>query len=441
MSTDSFDMVYPTEHSGESEEIMMKPFVISIAALSGGGKTTIVSALKERLAHSAVIFWDDYGDEVDLDRDINEWSANGGDCNEWHTEPFAADIKRVLNESYEYIILDYPFGYLNDCVGKLIDMTVFIDTPLDVALARRIVRDYTSRNTEIDFGLADVEEVSLTGLAKELHFYLECSRPTYARMSETHKPISDLVVDGTKSPEEIANEIIAALWSKDAQTITTDASITARPYFEKRGYVVRKEQRVDCRGQFLPNFKMEKMKYNIIHIAGASGAGTSTLGQALEQKYGYKWFDTDDYYWQPTDPPFIKSRPREERVELLAASIEKHPRCVISGSLGVWGDVFIPRFDLVIFVDTRTDIRIERLKKREYERFGERIREGGDMYREHIGFIEWAKNYNTMEPPERCRKLHEEWFEKLSCPLLRVDGAKPIADILLEINEVQTPIH
>ncbi len=48
------------------------------------------------------------------------------------------------------------------------------------------------------------------------------------------------------------------------------------------------------------------MNYNIIHIVGASDAGTSTLGQALDQNYGYKWVDTDDYFWQPTDPPFEK---------------------------------------------------------------------------------------------------------------------------------------
>ena len=31
----------------------------------------------------------------------------------------------------------------------------------------------------------------------------------------------------------------------------------------------------------------------IIHIVGASGSGTSTLGQALERNHGYKWLDTD----------------------------------------------------------------------------------------------------------------------------------------------------
>jgi uridine kinase len=145
-----------------------KPFVISVAAISGGGKTTVVTALKKRLANCAVIYWDDYGDEVDLDCDINEWAANGHDYNEWNTAHVADDIVRLLNEPYDYIILDYPFGYMNERVGKYIDLTVFIDTPLDVALARRIIRDYTSRSQENDFGLADVEELSLVGLDKEL---------------------------------------------------------------------------------------------------------------------------------------------------------------------------------------------------------------------------------------------------------------------------------
>lgn len=187
---------------------MKKPYVVSIAAQSGGGKTTIVTALKERLVNSAVIYWDDYGNEVDLDRDINEWAADGFDCNEWNTQPIAADIERLFIEPYKYIVLDYPFGYLNECVGKYIDLTVFIDTPLDVALARRIIRDYTSRPQESDFGLADVEELSFAGLDKELRWYLTHSRPTHEKMTEMHKSASDLVVDGTKTPEEIV-EIVS----------------------------------------------------------------------------------------------------------------------------------------------------------------------------------------------------------------------------------------
>ena len=40
--------------------------------------------------------------------------------------------------------------------------------------------------------------------------------------------------------------------------MTTHASITARPFFEKRGYRVVKEQQVERKGVLLTNFVMEK---------------------------------------------------------------------------------------------------------------------------------------------------------------------------------------
>lgn len=40
--------------------------------------------------------------------------------------------------------------------------------------------------------------------------------------------------------------------------LVTHASITARPFFEKRGYKVVKEQQVERQGIFLTNFVMEK---------------------------------------------------------------------------------------------------------------------------------------------------------------------------------------
>ena len=42
-------------------------------------------------------------------------------------------------------------------------------------------------------------------------------------------------------------------------TITTYASITARPFFEKRGYVVVKSQQVERFGVILKNFEMKKI--------------------------------------------------------------------------------------------------------------------------------------------------------------------------------------
>lgn len=45
-------------------------------------------------------------------------------------------------------------------------------------------------------------------------------------------------------------------------SIITHASITARPFFEKRGYKTIKEQQVERQGIFLINFIMEKKSFN-----------------------------------------------------------------------------------------------------------------------------------------------------------------------------------
>jgi thymidylate kinase len=127
----------------------------------------------------------------------------------------------------------------------------------------------------------------------------------------------------------------------------------------------------------------------------------------------------------------VKSLPRGERVKLLGAAIRSNRKSVVSGSLCGWGDVFIPKFDLVVFVDALAAVRIERLKKRESERFGDRIRKGGDMHAEHLKFIEWAARYDTGGLDMRSRSLHEEWLTKCPCPIIRVDGTKPI-DVLVE---------
>ncbi len=58
-----------------------------------------------------------------------------------------------------------------------------------------------------------------------------------------------------------------------------------------------------------------------VHIFGASGAGTSTLGRALADRHRLVHLDTDDFYWMPTDPPFTVLRLDGARpvAELVAA--------------------------------------------------------------------------------------------------------------------------
>ena len=57
----------------------------------------------------------------------------------------------------------------------------------------------------------------------------------------------------------VATAICNQLESKKFKKIITHASITARPFFEKRGFVVIKKQEVERKGIFLTNFLMEKI--------------------------------------------------------------------------------------------------------------------------------------------------------------------------------------
>lgn len=56
----------------------------------------------------------------------------------------------------------------------------------------------------------------------------------------------------------IATAICEQLEQTVQGNIITHASITARPFFENRGYKVVKEQQVERQGVFLTNFVMEK---------------------------------------------------------------------------------------------------------------------------------------------------------------------------------------
>jgi adenylate kinase family enzyme len=94
-----------------------------------------------------------------------------------------------------------------------------------------------------------------------------------------------------------------------------------------------------------------------IHILGASGSGTTTLGRALAERLQCPHFDTDDYFWLPTDPPYTQQRERTERQQLLMDDITAHDAWVVSGSLCGWGDVAISLFELVVFLSIPHDIR------------------------------------------------------------------------------------
>lgn len=164
-----------------------------------------------------------------------------------------------------------------------------------------------------------------------------------------------------------------------------------------------------------------------IHLVGASGSGTTTLGKALARRLAIPHLDTDDYFWLPTQPRFEQIRERAERQALLGADLERDPAWVLSGSLCGWGDIFIPLFDLVIFCAVPDEIRLARLRARERERYGEAaIAPGGALRAKYEAFIAWAASYETGSAVERSRAMHESWLARLPCPMVRLEDTEDV---------------
>ena len=83
--------------------------------------------------------------------------------------------------------------FSNEQLKQYIDCAFFIDTPLDIAMARRILRDMKN---------ATGEEIRC-----DMEIYIKYARVAYLQMLKDVLPVSDYVVDGTKELETIVEEI------------------------------------------------------------------------------------------------------------------------------------------------------------------------------------------------------------------------------------------
>ena len=61
---------------------------------------------------------------------------------------------------------------------------------------------------------------------------------------------------------------------------------------------------------------------------------------------------------------------------------------------------------------------MERLRRREHTRFGERILPGGDMYESSQAFLTRAASYEEGGLDIRSRQLHDQWLGTLPCPII-----------------------
>ena len=75
-------------------------------------------------------------------------------------------------------------------------------------------------------------------------------------------------------------------------------------------------------------------------------------------------------------------------------------------------------FQYAVLIDVPKEIRMERVRQRSFEKFGDRMLSGGDLYEQEERFFGLVRS--------RDEHMVEKWLVSLSCPIIRVDGTKPI---------------
>ncbi|MCL2672312.1 MAG: AAA family ATPase [Clostridiales bacterium] len=153
-----------------------------------------------------------------------------------------------------------------------------------------------------------------------------------------------------------------------------------------------------------------------IIVFGANGSGKTTWGRELARILGYKHMDHEEYCFKESEIPYTNARSDEESLRLMLADIKKHGAFVLSSCTGDFG-AGIPQFyEFAIYLSAPLGLRMDRINRREYDKFGDRVREGGDMYAHQLKFHAFVA--------ARSLSKIEQWAETLTCPVIRVDGTK-----------------
>jgi len=160
-------------------------------------------------------------------------------------------------------------------------------------------------------------------------------------------------------------------------------------------------------------------------ITGASGSGTTTLGRAVAEELNAPFFDSDDYFWLPSQPLYQQKRDPASRLALIVEHLAKAPTSVTAGSVINWGLEVEELFSLIVFLVVPPELRLARLRERETARFG----------KPDADFLDWAAEYDNGSSDVNSRAGDERWIAARSCPAIRIEGDTSIAERLSRVRK------
>lgn len=179
--------------------------VIGISGAPGSGKSTVALALAGALGDAGVVHMDHYEQMTRQSMEqLADWAARGADFDALAV-PLLADHLAALKggravedpatgavlEPARTIVFETQFGRAQAATGRHIDLLVWLDTPLDVALAR------TTRKVLADALAAPPTDLRrrVNWMAGYLDNYLALVRHLVVQQRERVLPGADVVLD------------------------------------------------------------------------------------------------------------------------------------------------------------------------------------------------------------------------------------------------------
>lgn len=159
-----------------------------------------------------------------------------------------------------------------------------------------------------------------------------------------------------------------------------------------------------------------------ILVCGLNGAGKSTLGKMLADRMGYAFIDHEDLCFPKTDPSYLFSSPRseEEVIRLLEEQISENDRFVFAAVRGRFGGKLTAALDHIVLIEVPKPVRAQRVRDRSFQKFGDRILPGGDLYEQESKWFSLTDG--------RLETYVTDWLETVDCPVIRIDGTLPVRE-------------
>ena len=174
-------------------------FVVGVAGVPGSGKSTLVAALAGALPGARALHMDSYENMTQLPiAEVARWFRDGADIDVFAFPALEGELARCKAAAGGPVLFETQFGRAHQATGRHIDYLVWLDAPLDLALARSI-QAVLARGARQDWlqGYLD----NYLGTVREL---LEMQKARVA-------PGADLVLDARQAPAALAAQLHAAL--------------------------------------------------------------------------------------------------------------------------------------------------------------------------------------------------------------------------------------